>query len=150
VSFQGSAYYASGLSIGSTRSPATVSMNDMLISNNAYNFAIESDFGALPLQTVTVSGSNDFVRESLSSLPTGTVTDVCPWLGPLRDNGGPTKTHALLSHSPAIDHGKNVAAMKYDQRTYTFERVSGASQDIGAYEVQQGDIIFNDSLNPCN
>jgi len=150
VSFQGSAYYASGLSIGSSRLPAAVAMNDMLISNNAYNFAIESDFGALPLQPVTITGSNNFVRESLSSLPTGTITSVCPWLGPLRENGGPTKTHALLSHSPAIDHGKDVSAMKYDQRIYTFERVSGASQDIGAYEVQQGDIIFNDSFNPCN
>jgi hypothetical protein len=149
-SFQGVAYYASGLSIGSSRAPAAVSMNDMLISNNAYNFAIESDFGALPLQTVTITGSNNFVRESLSSVPSGTISNVCPWLGPLRDNGGPTKTHALLSHSPAIDAGKNESVLQYDQRVYTFSRVSGASEDIGAYEVQQGDIIFNDSFNPCN
>ena len=149
-SFQGVAYYASGLSIGSSRSPATLSMNNMLISNNAYDLAIESDFGALPLQTVTVSGSNNFVRESLSSVPSGTISGACPWLGPLRDNGGPTKTHALLSRSPAIDSGKNVSTLKYDQRLVTFDRVSGASEDIGAYEVQQGDIIFNDSFNPCN
>ena len=149
-SFQGVAYYASGLSIGSSRAPATVSMTNMLISNNAYNFAIESDFGALPLQTVTITGSNNFIRESLSSVPSGTISNVCPWLGPLRDNGGPTKTHALLSHSPAIDAGKNESALKYDQRVYTFNRVSGASEDIGAYEVQQGDIIFNDGFNPCN
>ena len=150
VSFQGTAYYASGLSIGASRSPAAVSMNDMLISNNAYNFAVESDFGALPLQTVTVTGSGNFVKDALTSVPSGTITGMCPWLGPLRDNGGPTKTHALLSHSPVIDHGKNFAALKFDQRIYTFDRVSGASEDIGAYEVQQDDVVFNDSFNPCN
>ena len=90
------------------------------------------------------------MRESLSSVPSGTISGVCPWLGPLRDNGGPTRTHALLSHSPAIDSGKDVSALKYDQRIVTFNRVSGASEDIGAYEVQQGDIVFNDSFNPCN
>jgi hypothetical protein len=33
-----------------------------------------------------------------------------PLLGPLQDNGGPTKTHALLSGSPAIDAGNNAYA----------------------------------------
>jgi predicted outer membrane repeat protein len=32
-----------------------------------------------------------------------------PLLGPLANNGGPTKTHALLPGSPAIDSGINVA-----------------------------------------
>ena len=30
-------------------------------------------------------------------------------LGPLADNGGPTKTHALLAGSPAIDAGRSGA-----------------------------------------
>jgi hypothetical protein len=97
-----------------------------------------------------VTGSNNFVRESLSSLPNLTISGVCPWLGSLRDNGGPTKTHALLSHSPAIDSGKNVSALEFDQRIYTFDRVSGTSEDIGSYEVQKDDVVFNDSFNRCN
>src|SRR5262249_15437872 len=32
-----------------------------------------------------------------------------PKLGPLQDNGGPTLTHALLTGSPAIDHGNRAA-----------------------------------------
>ena len=63
-----------------------------------------------------------------------------------RDNGGPTQTHALLSHSPAIDAGSSKAGLAYDQRGQgppAYVRVSGAATDIGAYEVQQGDIIFN-------
>ena len=34
---------------------------------------------------------------------TGTLVNVNPQLGPLQDNGGPTKTHALQDGSPAID-----------------------------------------------
>ena len=62
---------------------------------------------------VTSSFSRDFLRRSgrrrhapsvavLGSLPLGT----CSLLGPLRDNGGPTGTHAVLSASPAIDGGQ--------------------------------------------
>jgi hypothetical protein len=36
---------------------------------------------------------------------TGNITGVDPVLGPLRDNGGPTLTHALLAGSPALEAG---------------------------------------------
>jgi hypothetical protein len=70
-------------------------------------------------------------------------------LGPLRDNGGPTKTHALMSHSPAIDTGNALATglSIYDQRV--LPRLSGTKVDMGAYEVQQGDIIFNNGHEGC-
>jgi CSLREA domain-containing protein len=51
-------------------------------------------------------------------------------LGPLRRNGGPTATHALLVGSPAIDHGKGCPAI--DQRGV--KRPQGPRCDIGAYE----------------
>jgi hypothetical protein len=57
-------------------------------------------------------------------------------LGPLADNGGPTKTHALLTGSPAIDSGNNFAGTATDQRGGGFVRESGSAADIGAYEVQ--------------
>lgn len=37
-------------------------------------------------------------------------------LGPLRDNGGPTPTHALLLGSPAIDHAVSIYGTYTDQR----------------------------------
>ena len=65
-----------------------------------------------------------------------------PMLGPLADNGGPTKTHALLVGSSAIDAG-NPAALAgaggvpfYDQRGPPIGRVSGGRIDIGAVERQ--------------
>ena len=53
-------------------------------------------------------------------------------LGPLADNGGPTKTHALLLCSPCIDAGSNPSASSTDQRG--FGRAYNAL-DIGAYEL---------------
>ena len=55
-----------------------------------------------------------------------------PRLGPLQDNGGPAKTHAILSGSPAIDAAANATCPSTDQRGTS--RPKGAACDIGAYE----------------
>ena len=71
----------------------------------------------------------------------GTILGVDPGLGPLTGNGGPTQTHALLTGSPAIDHGPlPVAAFpgnENDQREAGFARVVNGTADIGAFEVQE-------------
>jgi hypothetical protein len=53
-------------------------------------------------------------------------------LGPLQNNGGPTRTHALLPGSPAIDLGTGVGCPTIDQRGAG--RPLGASCDVGAFE----------------
>jgi CSLREA domain-containing protein len=64
------------------------------------------------------------------------VTD--PGLGPLQDNGGLTKTHALLPGSPAIDRipepdcEADLGTSPVDQRGV--DRPQGAACDIGAFE----------------
>lgn len=65
------------------------------------------------------------------------VTLVALKIGPLQDNGGPTFTHALLTGSPAIDAGTNVAAPATDQRGTGFARVVNSTIDIGAFEIQE-------------
>src|SRR5215210_9368094 len=55
-------------------------------------------------------------------------------LGPLENNGGPTKTHALQNGSPAIDAGGEPFPAT-DQRGVT--RPQGIASDMGAYEKQQ-------------
>jgi serine/threonine protein kinase len=58
-------------------------------------------------------------------------------LGSLAENGGPTKTIALLPGSPAIDAGDAAllpAAVKTDQRG--LPRVKNGKVDIGAYQTQ--------------
>lgn len=65
-----------------------------------------------------------------------------PRLGDLRDNGGPTDTHALRPRSPALDKG-NAFGLDKDQRGEQRpndgrkENASGGDgSDIGAFEVQ--------------
>ncbi|MDA8746084.1 hypothetical protein N9N28_15780, partial [Rubripirellula amarantea] len=66
------------------------------------------------------------------------LSNVSPLLGPLQDNGGPTKTHALMAGSPAIDAGNDTVAPAADQRGILRPQdgnANGVSQsDIGAYE----------------
>jgi hypothetical protein len=62
-----------------------------------------------------------------------------PMLGSLADNGGPTKTHALLEGSPAIDKGVAVAGITTDQRGVA--RPQGAAPDIGSFELEKPDTI---------
>ena len=80
-----------------------------------------------------------------STLETSDLQNVNPRLGPLQDNGGPTKTHALLETapaSPAIDAGDDDIAedpetndpLTTDQRGVGFPRSLGNAVDIGAYE----------------
>jgi hypothetical protein len=55
-----------------------------------------------------------------------------PRLGPLADNGGATRTRALLSGSPAIDAATSDGCPGRDQRDVS--RPQGAACDIGSYE----------------
>jgi hypothetical protein len=63
----------------------------------------------------------------------GDKTHVKPLLGPLANNGGPTFTHALLAHSPAINAGGR-GGSRIDQRG-----APRRSPDIGAYELTRCD-----------
>jgi Calx-beta domain/Right handed beta helix region len=69
---------------------------------------------------------------------TGNQLGVTPLLGPLADNGGPTKTRALLACSPGINAGATTGGGSIDQRGQT--RLRNGARDIGAYE---------SDLTPC-
>ena len=89
-----------------------------------------------------VSGANDLIGPSGSvSLPPDTIQSD-PELLALADNGGPTRTHALSSGSPAVDAGNNNASLTNDQRGTGFPRIIGAAPDIGAFEGVDTDRIF--------
>jgi len=76
-----------------------------------------------------------------------------PGLGNLQDNGGPTRTMALASNSPAVDAGSKALALSagkplnYDQRTLPWLRLFDDKVDIGAFEYQ-GDRIFAAIFEP--
>ncbi len=75
------------------------------------------------------TGATGFVASDLKN--------VNPLLGPLRNNGGLTNTHALLPGSPAVDAGSNATCPFADQRGVL--RKDGDENgtvicDIGAFE----------------
>lgn len=125
-----------GLVIGSSGSPETpVTITSSILTGNTGTWAYDLGAGVDARVTLVQSavGAASVYRltaESRNNLPFG--TDVR--LGPLADNGGPTKTHALLPGSPAIDAGSNPAGLLFDQRG-AYARFSGVAPDIGAYEV---------------
>jgi hypothetical protein len=60
-----------------------------------------------------------------------------PMLGPLRNNGGPTMTHALEPGSPAINRIPGDACeVDTDQRGEPRPETGGTMCDVGAFEVQ--------------
>lgn len=65
---------------------------------------------------------------------TGDARSRKPGLVPLADRGGPTRTHALLGHSPALN-ALPTCGLNTDQRGKP--RRSGYACEIGAYERQQ-------------
>jgi hypothetical protein len=80
-----------------------------------------------------IRGENNLINVSTLALPADTIS-ADPRLAALANNGGHTKTHALLGDSPAIDRGNNQAGFLYDQRGPKYLRVKGLGPDIGAYE----------------
>ena len=108
------ARFSPGISFGTTSTSFAVNLQSSLLSNNTYGSIsglTENDFSTLDGggTTITVSGANNLVRRGTSTTPPDTIHVSCPLLGPLRNNGGPTLTHALSSRSPAIDTGNNNA-----------------------------------------
>jgi hypothetical protein len=104
-----------------------------IVASNSCSAGPEYDISTVFYEGQSIFGANNIIGSSFIPVPVDTLS-VDPRVGPLRDNGGPTLTHALLSDSPAIDRGNNAAGLAYDQRGVGFPRVKGAAADIGSYE----------------
>lgn len=151
---------ASGNGGGIYNSQGTVSViNGTLEGNTATGGgAIYNDNGATTLTNtllgvnlaencdgnVIVSGGSNLDQDGTCGFAnTGDQSNVDPMIGPLADNGGPTRTHRLLAGSPAIDAGSDAACPGTDQRG-TERPLDGdgdgdAACDIGAVEYIDSD-----------
>jgi hypothetical protein len=135
-----------------TTSDRPVSISGSIIAGNTATGGGE-DLAADPESTLTVNYSLIGVAEGLTfdgdvGNQTGTAAiPLDPLLGPLANNGGTSKTHALLPGSPALNAGDPAAIAgengvpEFDQRGDGFARVAvggvnGLQIDIGAYESQ--------------
>jgi hypothetical protein len=121
-------------------------INSSIIADNApagmvAGKAVGADIGG----SAPITGAFNLIQHSSIAVPADTLT-TDPRLSPLGCHGGPTRTHALLTGSPAIDAGFADAAINYDQRGSGFVRSAGTSADIGAYE-SDPDQVFGDSFD---
>jgi hypothetical protein len=112
--------------------------NSIVINNTPSPFEFGADcYGTFDWVCYSLIG--DTTDCYLTGFQKANILGQDPLLGPLADNGGPTKTHALLPGSPAIDAG-NRSGLSVDQRGYKrpinvigIPNVSDGA-DIGAYE----------------
>ena len=111
---------------------------------------VELDAGSLD---GTISGAANLIlaAQATTMTPADTSTG-CPRLAPLLDNGGLTRTHAILPFSAAMNAGNNLDNLATDQRGSGFARVEGFDPDIGAYEWNQtsGDVINSSGFENCD
>ncbi len=114
---------------GGAVSASTLRLVSTIAARNTCTNGLDWDLGAIS----TIVGAHNLVERSQSPLPSDTIRQN-PQLAPLADNGGPMRTHRLISGSPAIDRGSNVLNRQYDQRGPGFARMKGPAPDIGAFE----------------
>ena len=132
------------LNIGGVRNNGSLTVNNSTISGNAIGDVTNEQSMTAKNTIIGNFGGNlgsqghNLIRNGLGGTgydPTD-LLNVDPLLGPLQDNGGPTRTMALLPGSPAIDAGDPTDAPIWDQRGPGYPRVVNGMIDIGAYEHQ--------------
>lgn len=122
-----------------------VFIKDSIISGNTGGDCETTNFTNVEAQGLNLD--SDGTCEAAANDTTGTggnIDTADPMLGPLADNGGPTRTHALQSGSPAIDTAPDCGdqdgnPLATDQRSMARPQDGdgdgAATCDIGAFEL---------------
>jgi len=112
---------------GVARGGGTFSLQNSILVTNAP--------GTNAYGTITDGGTTNISSDA--SLKGNTKKNTDPKIGPLADNGGPTKTMKLLTNSPAINAANDSVAPDIDQRGFLRQRPA----DIGSYEASTAPLI---------
>jgi hypothetical protein len=148
---------------GSASTATSVLANTILALTSGANDLVtdKRDGSDVNTATVTFVGANLVMAGAAINAATfaGSPSETDdPELEPLADNGGSTRTLALLSDSPAIDAGVDAHAVNgsadplaTDQRGPGFPRIVGERVDIGAFELAPPDTsITSGPVDPTN
>ena len=133
---KGAGLYALSSEVPTKQGDATggnIDLTDSLIHNN--QSAAASNCEVVGSGTITSAGGNLSDDATCTGLtdPTDLNDNSGTTLGALADNGGPTRTHALMAGSTAIDAVPCIQGITDDQRDVS--RPQGSGCDIGAYEL---------------
>jgi len=142
---------AGGLLIGLHYDTGTMTAANSIIAANTAtlsgNAAPTPDININVANAATAAIASSVLGSAASAAFTGNgnVFSDAPGLGPLRSNGGRTKTRALLAGSIAINAGSNALAVNGNAQPLTTDqtgaaRIFNTTVDAGSYEL--GDRIF--------
>lgn len=145
ITVTGNSALLQGGGVYATSGPAIAFANSIVSGNTATGGANISLHGSS-----TATSDHSLLGSELSANYSGHGNYFAddPKLSALADNGGPTKTMALQSDSPAIDAGDNSlvpGGVQYDQRGAGHPRIVKGTVDMGAFEY--GDEIFKDGFD---
>lgn len=122
---------------GGLYSDGTLMLTNSIVATNlnGRDCLINTSFGSFVSHGYNIDSDGSCQLTAFTDWPG---TD--PLLGPLQENGGPTRTHALLPGSPAINAipwGTNGCGTTVigDQRWQARPQPAGGPCDIGSYEV---------------
>jgi hypothetical protein len=91
--------------------------NTLIVGNVTIDPRIlPANCGTSPQQTIQSLGHNFDSAGQCGFLDVSDMSDRDPLIGPLANNGGKTRSVALMPNSPAIDAGDNNVCGMYDQR----------------------------------
>lgn len=118
--------------VGNADPGSVFTFSNTILAGNTFDY---SSFAA----DITSEGNNIYGTFDVDPVTPAagdiTITDFASLvIGPLQENGGPTRTHALLAGSPALDAGNGTGAPSTDQRGVGFPREINGTMDIGAFE----------------
>jgi len=125
--------------------PMTLTLSGTIVSGNTSANPANADIDVMDGGATAVDSDHSLLGDGtvdsvVTLVGSGNLRSNTPGLGALADNGGLTKTMALLTGSPAIDAGPNPVATftgnGFDQRATPYLRVYGGQVDIGAFEWQ--------------
>jgi hypothetical protein len=138
------------LSTGGTTSADLGLFNSILADSTGSADLVSLAVNGNGINRARVTGTTNLVQSYVpiigNPIPPGVITikGVSPQLGPLKYNGGPTPTMAVGVFTPPFGKGNpNVGGLPLtDQRL--LKRVVDGRLDLGAYEVQNWDAIFEE------
>jgi CSLREA domain-containing protein len=132
----------------------TINIGNSIVAKNTGGFSdVRGTFNSQGYNLIGLSAANG-LNNGINNDQVGTPgAAIDPLLGSLADNGGATKTHALLIGSPAIDAGNS--SQTTDQRSSArpiddptvINAAGGNGSDIGAYELKAFQVNSTADLN---
>ncbi|MBE2199053.1 MAG: CSLREA domain-containing protein [Anaerolinea sp.] len=143
ITINNSTFYNNAPASGTGRAIRNLGSNPTILDNTL----LLRGAAAASLCSGSFTASNSLANDTSC---TGTSTTITNFDTTLRDNGGPTLTHAILPGSNAIDAGNNATCATVDQRGLSrpvdYDLNSTVTCDIGAFERQAGE-TFTATVN---